>query len=87
MPQTAGSPSTGNARSKRCCCSTSAALRNFAQQGGTILSVADRLATRGARSEEAIDAHLRLAAGMLEDALAWHEQPQPAPQQTDDAPA
>jgi len=45
----------------------------------TLLSVADRLATRGRRSEEAIDAHLRLAAGMLDDALAWHEQPQPAP--------
>ena len=45
----------------------------------TLLSVADRLATRGRRAEEAIDAHLRLAAGMLDDALSWHEQPQPAP--------
>jgi putative nucleotidyltransferase with HDIG domain len=45
----------------------------------TLLSVADRLATRGRRSEEAIDAHLRLAAGMLDEALRWHEQPQPAP--------
>jgi poly(A) polymerase len=38
----------------------------------TLLSVADRLATRGARSEEAIEAHLRLARPMLRDALRWH---------------
>jgi poly(A) polymerase len=37
----------------------------------TLLSVADRLATRGARAEEAIDAHLRLARAMLDDALRW----------------
>ena len=45
----------------------------------TLLSVADRLATRGRSSERAIEAHLRLAAGVLEEALRWHEQPQPAP--------
>ncbi len=38
----------------------------------TLLSVADRLATRGTRSEEAIDAHLRLARPMLCDGLRWH---------------
>jgi poly(A) polymerase len=37
----------------------------------TLLSVADRLATRGDRAEEAIDAHLRVARGMLGDALRW----------------
>ncbi len=45
----------------------------------TLLSVADRLATRGRRSEEAIAAHLRLAGEVLPEALDWHEQPQPAP--------
>ncbi len=45
----------------------------------TLLSVADRLATRGARSEEAIAAHLTLARSMLGDALAWHEQGTPSP--------
>jgi poly(A) polymerase len=37
----------------------------------TLLSIADRLATRGERAQEAIDAHLRLARGMLVDALDW----------------
>jgi poly(A) polymerase len=37
----------------------------------TLLSVADRLATRGDRAREAIDAHVRLARGMLDDALRW----------------
>jgi len=37
----------------------------------TLLSIADRLATRGDRSEQAIEAHLRVAAGMLDDALRW----------------
>jgi len=37
----------------------------------TLLSVADRLATRGARSQEAIERHLRLARAMLGDALRW----------------
>jgi putative nucleotidyltransferase with HDIG domain len=46
----------------------------------TLLSVADRLATRGRRAQEAIDAHMRLARGMLTDALYWRAQqgrPQP----------
>ncbi len=37
----------------------------------TLLSVADRLATRGARAQEAIDAHMRVARAMLDDALRW----------------
>jgi tRNA nucleotidyltransferase/poly(A) polymerase len=45
----------------------------------TLLSVADRLATRGRRSQEAIAAHMRLAAEVLPEALDWHEQPQPSP--------
>jgi poly(A) polymerase len=44
----------------------------------TLLSVADRLATRGANSEEAIDAHLRLAGEILGDALRWHVDGPPA---------
>src|SRR6202043_1809289 len=38
----------------------------------TLLSVCDRLATRGAKSEQAIEAHMALARTMLEDALRWH---------------
>ncbi len=45
----------------------------------TLLSVADRLATRGRRAERAIDAHLRLAASVLDDALRWHEEPAATP--------
>jgi poly(A) polymerase len=37
----------------------------------TLLSVADRLATRGERSQEAIEAHLDLAGRMLADAIRW----------------
>jgi poly(A) polymerase len=37
----------------------------------TLLSVADRLATRGDNAERAIEAHLRVARAMLEDALSW----------------
>ena len=44
----------------------------------TLLSVADRLATRGARSEEAIDAHLQLARAILGDALRWRSEGAPA---------
>jgi poly(A) polymerase len=36
-----------------------------------LLSVADRLATRGDRARESIDAHLRVAGAMLDDALRW----------------
>jgi poly(A) polymerase len=45
----------------------------------TLLSVADRLATRGRSAERAIDAHLRLAAAMLGDALRWRAEGPPAP--------
>jgi poly(A) polymerase len=45
----------------------------------TLLSVCDRLATRGAKSEAAIDAHLALARAMLTDALRWREQGPPQP--------
>ena len=38
----------------------------------TLLSVADRLATRGERAERAIAAHLSLAAAVLPAALAYH---------------
>lgn len=37
----------------------------------TLLSIADRLATRGDRAEESIAKHLRLADAMLGDALSW----------------
>ena len=37
----------------------------------TLLSIADRLATRGARSGPAIEAHLRVARRLLEAGLAW----------------
>jgi poly(A) polymerase len=37
----------------------------------TLLSIADRLATRGDRARESIDAHLRVARAMLADALRW----------------
>jgi putative nucleotidyltransferase with HDIG domain len=46
----------------------------------TLLSVADRLATRGDRAREAIDAHVRLAGEMLEDALRWRAAGPPRPQ-------
>ena len=45
----------------------------------TLLSVADRLATRGERAQEAIDAHMRLARGMLVDALDWRAAGPPQP--------
>jgi poly(A) polymerase len=41
----------------------------------TVLSVADRLATRGDNSERAIARHLELARQMLGDALAWEADP------------
>jgi putative nucleotidyltransferase with HDIG domain len=45
----------------------------------TLLSVADRLATRGDRAEESIAAHLRVAEPVLDAALAWrlHGPPHP----------
>jgi poly(A) polymerase len=45
----------------------------------TLLSVADRLATRGDRAQEAIGAHLQVARQMLPDALRWRAQGPPAP--------
>lgn len=41
----------------------------------TVLSVADRLATRGAGSGEAIRKHLKLADQLLGEALAWKARP------------
>jgi poly(A) polymerase len=45
----------------------------------TLLSVADRLATRGARAQESIDAHLHVARGLLADALRWRADGPPRP--------
>ena len=45
----------------------------------TLLSLADRLATRGARADAAIAAHLDLAGRMLADALRWRAQGPPGP--------
>ncbi|HXP99259.1 MAG TPA: HD domain-containing protein [Solirubrobacteraceae bacterium] len=45
----------------------------------TLLSVCDRLATRGAKATEAIEAHMALAQAMLGDALRWRNDGPPAP--------
>jgi putative nucleotidyltransferase with HDIG domain len=45
----------------------------------TLLGIADRLATRGRKHEQAIERHLELAVPMLADALAWHSGGPPAP--------
>jgi poly(A) polymerase len=45
----------------------------------TILSVADRLATRGRKASESIAKHLGLAREVLPEALAWRAQGQRAP--------
>jgi putative nucleotidyltransferase with HDIG domain len=45
----------------------------------TLLSVADRLATRGERSEESIEAHMQVARDVLADALRWQIEGPPAP--------
>jgi poly(A) polymerase len=45
----------------------------------TLLSIADRLATRGDRAQEAIDAHLRLVGEVLTDALRWRADGPPGP--------
>jgi putative nucleotidyltransferase with HDIG domain len=45
----------------------------------TLLSVADRLATRGKRAQESIDAHMHMARAMLGDALHWRAQGGPQP--------
>jgi putative nucleotidyltransferase with HDIG domain len=50
----------------------------------TVLSVADRLATRGARASEAIEKHMALAQLMLGDALAWAAEPPRPPLRGDE---
>jgi putative nucleotidyltransferase with HDIG domain len=45
----------------------------------TVLSVADRLATRGRNAERAVALHLELARVLLERALQWRRQPPRAP--------
>lgn len=45
----------------------------------TLLSVADRLATRGEGSQDSIQAHLDVARQMLPHALHWHRQGPPKP--------
>ncbi|HTC73073.1 MAG TPA: hypothetical protein VK655_09305, partial [Solirubrobacteraceae bacterium] len=45
----------------------------------TLLSVADRLATRGDRAQEAVQAHLSLAGRMLGEALRWRRLGPPTP--------
>jgi putative nucleotidyltransferase with HDIG domain len=45
----------------------------------TLLSAADRLATRGDRARESIDAHMRVAGELLGDALRWRAEGPPAP--------
>ena len=45
----------------------------------TLLSCADRLATRGAGSEEAIDVHLELARELMSEALEWRAAGPPRP--------
>jgi poly(A) polymerase len=43
----------------------------------TLLSIADRLATRGERAQESIEAHLGLARDVLADALRWRAEGPP----------
>jgi poly(A) polymerase len=45
----------------------------------TLLSVCDRLATRGSKAEQAIETHMALAREMLGDALRWRAQGPPKP--------
>jgi putative nucleotidyltransferase with HDIG domain len=45
----------------------------------TLLSVADRLATRGRKADEAIAKHLELARELIGPALAWQAGPAPRP--------
>jgi poly(A) polymerase len=45
----------------------------------TLLSVCDRLATRGSKAEQAIETHVALAQRMLGDALCWHQDGPPKP--------
>jgi putative nucleotidyltransferase with HDIG domain len=51
----------------------------------TLLSVADRLGTRGARAQESIESHLELAREVIAEALRWHfEGAPPAPLRGDE---
>jgi len=45
----------------------------------TLLSVADRLATRGRKAQEAIERHLGLVRELLPEALRWQEHGPPSP--------
>jgi poly(A) polymerase len=45
----------------------------------TLLSIADRLATRGDGAQEAIDVHMRVALPLLGDALRWRTEGLAAP--------
>ena len=45
----------------------------------TMLSVADRLATRGDRASESSRDHLDLAREVIDDALRWHRDGHPVP--------
>jgi len=45
----------------------------------TLLSMADRLATRGDRAQDAVQAHMTVARGMLDDALRWRAEGPPPP--------
>jgi poly(A) polymerase len=45
----------------------------------TLLSVADRLATRGDRAQESTEAHLRVIEGLLADSLRWRAEGPPRP--------
>jgi poly(A) polymerase len=53
----------------------------------TVLSVADRLATRGAGSERAIARHLELAQQLLAEAFAWRADPPRPPLRGDELAA
>jgi putative nucleotidyltransferase with HDIG domain len=50
----------------------------------TLLSVADRLATKGRGSEEAITKHLELASVLLREAFAWRARPPRPPVRGDE---
>jgi poly(A) polymerase len=45
----------------------------------TLLSIADRLATRGDHAQESIERHMRVAGGLLTDALRWRAEGPPRP--------
>lgn len=45
----------------------------------TLLSIADRLATRGEHARRSIDAHMSVAGALLPDALRWHTEGPPRP--------